>query len=144
LLIGLTVPLNVHVKSSDAMTIGDVANRFGLATHVLRHWESMGLLRPGRDGSGQRRYGEQDVRQVAMIRLGKDAGFGLGDLHALLTAENPMDRTDILKRRVADLTDEINRATAARDFIEKALDCPLRWDECPDAREHIQRYIPPA
>ncbi|MER5317779.1 MerR family transcriptional regulator [Streptosporangium roseum] len=28
------------------MTIGDVAARFGPATHVLRHWESMGLLSP--------------------------------------------------------------------------------------------------
>jgi MerR family copper efflux transcriptional regulator len=31
--------LNVDMKS-----IGEVATRFGLPTHVLRHWESEGLL----------------------------------------------------------------------------------------------------
>ena len=29
-------------------TIGELAARFGLATHVLRHWEDMGLLSPAR------------------------------------------------------------------------------------------------
>lgn len=124
------------------MSIGEVAARFGLPTHVLRHWESMGLLGPARDGSGQRRYDENDMRQVAMIRLGKDAGFGLRDLQALLSRENPMDRADILKRRVADLTEVIERATAARDIIEKVLDCPIPWGECPDAEAHIARYLP--
>ncbi|WP_301184415.1 MerR family DNA-binding transcriptional regulator [Streptomyces sp. 6-11-2] len=28
------------------MSIGAVAERFGLPTHVLRHWEAMGLLAP--------------------------------------------------------------------------------------------------
>ncbi|MEU1481969.1 MerR family DNA-binding transcriptional regulator [Streptomyces sp. NPDC005760] len=32
-----------------AMSIGALAARFGLATHVLRHWESMGLLHPVHD-----------------------------------------------------------------------------------------------
>jgi MerR HTH family regulatory protein len=32
------------MKSSATMTIGEVAGHFGLATDVLRHWETMGLL----------------------------------------------------------------------------------------------------
>lgn len=36
------------MKSSEALTIGELAQRFGLATHVLRYWESMGLLKPAR------------------------------------------------------------------------------------------------
>ncbi|WP_416071592.1 MerR family transcriptional regulator [Streptomyces sp. ME02-8801-2C] len=46
--------LDVNTKSSrdngaSAMSIGALAARFGLATHVLRHGESMGLLHPVRD-----------------------------------------------------------------------------------------------
>ncbi|MEU0680187.1 MULTISPECIES: MerR family transcriptional regulator [Streptomyces] len=36
--------LNVGMKSSGddkTLSIGDLAERFGLATHVLRHWETM-------------------------------------------------------------------------------------------------------
>ncbi|WP_203907195.1 MerR family transcriptional regulator [Rhizocola hellebori] len=52
------------MKSTGVSTIGELAQQFGLPTHVLRHWESMGLLEPSRDGIGQRRYGEADVTRV--------------------------------------------------------------------------------
>ena len=43
------VRLNVDMKSTNAaLTIGEVAGRFGLPAHVLRHWESVGLLAPVR------------------------------------------------------------------------------------------------
>jgi MerR family transcriptional regulator, copper efflux regulator len=47
-----------------------VAERFGLATHVLRHWESEGLLPPVRDGD-RRRYTDADQNRVAAILLAK-------------------------------------------------------------------------
>jgi MerR family copper efflux transcriptional regulator len=129
----------VHVKS----TIGEVARRFGLATHVLRHWEAVGLLVPGRDSTGQRRYTDADLTRVALILLAKRAGFGLRDIHALLETGNPMDRPEILKRHVADLTDRIARATAAKELIEHALACPTPFDECPHARERVAAVIGP-
>ncbi|GAA4712154.1 MerR family transcriptional regulator [Phytohabitans rumicis] len=131
------------MTSVAALTIGELAQRFGLAPHVLRHWEAMGLLAPDRDSGGQRRYGEADVVRVAMILLGKDAGFGLRDLRTLLGAGSPRDHPEILRRHVAMLEDRIARATAAKVLIEQALSCPLPFDECPDAWEHIAAYIPP-
>jgi DNA-binding transcriptional MerR regulator len=56
--------LHVDMKSSDADTIGAVAENFGLATHVLRHWESVGLLTPERDAAGHRRYREHDLTRI--------------------------------------------------------------------------------
>jgi MerR family copper efflux transcriptional regulator len=43
------VRLNVGMKS-----IGEVAARFGLPAHVLRHWEAQGLLTPARHGDRRR------------------------------------------------------------------------------------------
>jgi hypothetical protein len=44
------------VRPEDAeLTIGELAARFGLATHVLRHWETKGLLSPARRVAGRRR-----------------------------------------------------------------------------------------
>ncbi|MEV4460634.1 MerR family DNA-binding transcriptional regulator [Microbispora sp. NPDC049633] len=43
-----SVQPNVGMKSSATIGIGEAAARFGLATHVLRHWEYVGLLTPSR------------------------------------------------------------------------------------------------
>ncbi|WP_330468582.1 MerR family transcriptional regulator [Micromonospora zamorensis] len=59
------------------MTIGDIAGRFGLATHVLRPWRSVGLLTPARVVAGRRRYApptrtasSATVAAAAATRLG--------------------------------------------------------------------------
>ncbi|MFC6021365.1 MerR family transcriptional regulator [Plantactinospora solaniradicis] len=125
------------------MTIGDLAHRFGLATHVLRHWETMGLLAPGRDGAGKRRYGQADLMRVALILMGKEAGFGLRQLRTLLGTGNPMDHPEHLRRHMAELDERIAKATAARQLIAHALSCPMPFDDCPHAREQIAARIPP-
>ncbi len=60
---------------SSGESIGEAAVRFGLETHVLRHWESAGLLRPGRDGAGRRRYADADAVRIAVILRNKAAGL---------------------------------------------------------------------
>jgi MerR family copper efflux transcriptional regulator len=136
--------LNVYMKSSDGWTIGELAHRFGLATHVLRHWESVGLLAPERDGGGQRRYGEDDLMRVAGILLAKETGFGLRETRALLDTGDPTGHRDRLRQHVARLEERIAAATAAKELIEKALACPLPFGECPHARAEIAARIPPS
>ncbi|TDC78740.1 MerR family transcriptional regulator [Streptomyces hainanensis] len=125
------------------MSIGELAGRFGLATHVLRHWESVGLLVPDRAPGGQRRYGVEELRRVAMIQIGKEAGLGLGDLRDLLAAVNDLgDRRSLLRHHHARLVERIARAQAAKRLIEEVLECPLPFDECPRARATIEARIP--
>lgn len=126
------------------MTIGELAGRFGLPTNVLRHWESVGLLAPARDAGGHRRYGPADLRRVAVIQMGKEAGLGLGALSRLLSTPDPMDHADVLVAHLETLERRIAHAQAAKDLIEHALGCPLSFDECPHAREQIDARIPPA
>ncbi len=105
------------------MSIGEVAGRFGLATHVLRHWESAGLLAPARVEGDRRRYGGGDLYRVAMIMRAKEAGFALDDIREMIATEDPVARRDILRRRHADLTRRIAEARASLDLIECALEC---------------------
>jgi DNA-binding transcriptional MerR regulator len=127
------------MKSSE-LTISDLARRFGLATHVLRHWESMGLLAPARSAGGQRRYGEDDLFRIAVILMGKEAGVSLRDVREFLASGG--DKA-LLHRHLADLEQRIREAQAAKELIEHAIACPLRIDECPDARAEIASRIPP-
>ncbi len=127
------------MKSS---TIGEVADRFGLAPHVLRHWERLGLLTPGRDAGGQRRYDQADIERVAMILVGKEAGLGLRHLRELLSTTNPMDHADLLRQHITVLDRRIAQAQAAKNLVEHALSCPAPFDECPDARARITKRIP--
>ncbi|GAA3651189.1 hypothetical protein GCM10022224_012600 [Nonomuraea antimicrobica] len=85
------------------MGIGELAARFGLATHVLRHWETMGLIRPVRRSGGRRRYSEDQVSRVTMIVRGKAAGLRLEQLREMFEAGTAGERRELLQRHRAEL-----------------------------------------
>src|SRR5690349_351650 len=87
---------------SNRWSVGQVAERFGLPTNVLRHWESEGLLTPDRDAADRRRYDRDDVVRVAVIQRSKAAGMSLDQIRTLLDAE-ARGRHEVLLAHVADL-----------------------------------------
>ncbi|MGO4615083.1 MerR family transcriptional regulator [Nocardia sp. 2YAB30] len=106
------------------LSIGDLAARFGLATHVLRHWEDVGLLAPRRDSAGRRRYRDAHAETVAMILLGKQVGLSLDDLATLFAeASDRTARQNLLRAHRDQLERRVAQATAALDTISHALDC---------------------
>ncbi|MFD9030780.1 MerR family transcriptional regulator [Streptomyces sp. NPDC059567] len=107
----------------DSMGIGALAKRFGLATHVLRHWESMGLLSPARDAAGRRRYRIADLTRVAVILRAKDAGFSLDIIRSLTATADAVKRRNILCAEAKALRSRIAAAQASLDLIECALGC---------------------
>jgi len=115
------------MKSSDpsdrraSLSIGALAERFGLAPHVLRHWESRGLLTPARDPAGRRRYGAADLTRVTVILRGKQAGLPLDAIRALVA--EPAARRDVLGAQAERLRAEIAAAQDALALVECALGC---------------------
>ncbi|MFB7938032.1 MerR family transcriptional regulator [Streptomyces sp. NPDC056049] len=107
----------------DSMGIGALAERFGLATHVLRHWESTGLLAPARDAAGRRRYRSADLTRVAVILRAKDAGLSLDVIRSLTAPADAVKRRNILRAEADALRSRIAAAQASLDLIECALDC---------------------
>jgi MerR family copper efflux transcriptional regulator len=146
---GPTLPFHVDVKSSVEqveMTIGELADRFGIATHVLRHWEAAGLLTPIRRVNGRRRYDNGALARVALIQQGKELGFGLEQVRAMLDAADPAARREVLSRHDAELERRIESARAAREMIGHALTHHSDDDfiECPIFLAMLEARIPPA
>ncbi|MCX2181302.1 MerR family transcriptional regulator [Streptomyces sp. SKN60] len=110
-------------RTARPLPIGALAERFGIATHVLRHWESMGLLSPDRDGNGRRRYGHDDVVRTAMILRAKEAGLGLEEIRAMMATRDSDGRRQILFDRRASLRDIITKAQAQLALVECAMEC---------------------
>lgn len=132
--------LNVDMKSS--MSIGEIADRFGLATHVLRHWESMGLLAPVRIGGERRRYGPDDLYRVAVILRAKEAGFSLDDIREMIVTSDPAVRRAHLLRRRAELAQRIAEAQASLELLDCALDCDHEdLPGCPHFQEMVAERI---
>jgi DNA-binding transcriptional MerR regulator len=51
-----------------ALSISEAADRTGLSAHTLRYWERAGLLEPvDRNGSGHRRYAEEDLERIRFL-----------------------------------------------------------------------------
>ncbi|MBL1118410.1 MerR family transcriptional regulator [Streptomyces sp. 110] len=63
------------------MLIGEVARRSGVSARMLRHYESLGLVRPsGRTGSGYREYSAQDIRRIFHIESLRSLGLSLREI----------------------------------------------------------------
>jgi MerR family transcriptional regulator, redox-sensitive transcriptional activator SoxR len=75
----------------EILTIGEVAERSGVATSALRFYEDRGLIRSERNASGHRQYPRAVIRRVAFIVFGQKIGLTLEEIGAEL-AKLPQNR----------------------------------------------------
>jgi DNA-binding transcriptional MerR regulator len=61
------------------LSIGDLAEEFGITTRAIRFYEARGLLAPSRVGAN-RSYARRDRARLALILRGKNLGFTLEDI----------------------------------------------------------------
>ena len=114
------------------MDIGVVSQQSGLPVSTLRYYEEKGLIRSiGRNGL-RRVFDETVLERLALIALGRQAGFSLNEILSVFTEDAPkIDREQLLQR-----AEEINRTIKQlghlRDGLKHAAACsaPSHF-ECP-------------
>lgn len=74
------------------LTVGQVAERSGVAVSTLHFYESKGLIASRRNGSNHRRYPREVLRRIAVIRVAQRAGMSLASIRDAL-ASLPNGRT---------------------------------------------------
>ncbi|MHB8438752.1 MAG: redox-sensitive transcriptional activator SoxR [Acidimicrobiales bacterium] len=62
------------------LTIGEVAERTGLATSAIRFYERRGLVHATRTSSGQRRFRRDVLRRIAFVRVAQRVGLTLEEI----------------------------------------------------------------
>ncbi|GGM33189.1 transcriptional regulator [Micromonospora sonchi] len=100
------------------MLIGEVARRSGVSARMLRHYDSLGLVRPtGRTGSGYREYSNEDIRRIFHIESLRSLGLSLREVGRALDDPGFTPAT---------LVDDLIRHTRARIAAETELLTRLR------------------
>lgn len=65
-------------------TVGEVAERAGVATSALRFYESNDLITSDRTAAGHRRYTADVLRRVSFIRVAQRVGLSLAEIRGAL------------------------------------------------------------
>jgi MerR family transcriptional regulator, redox-sensitive transcriptional activator SoxR len=79
-------------KQPAHLTIGQLAERSGVATSALRYYEKQGLIVSERTTGNQRRYDRAMLRRVAFVRSAQRVGLTLVEIQEAL-ATLPEGRT---------------------------------------------------
>ena len=70
----------MSVVNTDSLSIGELAERTGVAQSALRFYEEAGLIGSARSPGGQRRYHRDVLRRVSFIRIAQKVGLSLDQI----------------------------------------------------------------
>ncbi|MBM6592921.1 MerR family DNA-binding transcriptional regulator [Microvirga sp. BT291] len=113
--------LSRTAEAAPSFTIGDLAREFGVTLRTLRFYEDRGLLSPRRDGLS-RIYDARDRDRLSVILKGKQLGFTLTEIRAMLAEERRPDGSMLnLNLSLEQIEDQIEHLEAQKVEIEQAL-----------------------
>lgn len=119
-----------HLRTTDLLPIGQVADRSGLATSAIRYYESLGLLHSERNSAGQRRFARSTLRRLAVIRAASKLGVPLANIVDDMAATLPIDHAptaaqwrQLSGKWRADLDARIEELTTMRNNLDGCIGC---------------------
>jgi MerR family redox-sensitive transcriptional activator SoxR len=112
----------------DALLIGELAEKAGVATSAIRYYESIGLLPEPYRVSGQRRYGDDTLARLHFIAAAQQAGFTLREIAEL---SDGFDVRALAQRKLPEVKAELKLARERKRWLDAASACDCGSpDEC--------------
>lgn len=123
--------------------IGEAARESGVSAKMIRHYESLGLLKEARRTyAGYRIYDEKDIHTLRFVRRARDLGFSIRNIEQLLGLWQNRRRSSADVKRIAhlhmrELDQKIAELQAMRATLEQLVhachgdhrpDCPILED----------------
>ncbi|MEU5900790.1 MULTISPECIES: redox-sensitive transcriptional activator SoxR [Streptomyces] len=126
------IPEKVH-----ELTVGQLADRSGVAVSALHFYESKGLITSRRTSGNQRRYHRDTLRRVAFIRASQRVGIPLSTIREALDSlpeERTPTREDWARLSEgwrSELDERIKQLGRLRDHLTDCIGCGcLSLDTC--------------
>ena len=115
------------------LDIGEVCEKTGIRPSALRYYEEIGLIASVSRNGLRRQFAPEIVTQLALISMGKAAGFSLDEIAGMF---GPRGQPDLPREALHNRADELDRQLAElkvmRDLVRHAADCPAPSHmECP-------------
>ncbi|WP_212630790.1 redox-sensitive transcriptional activator SoxR [Pseudomonas sp. KB-10] len=120
------------------LSVGQVAERSGVAVSTLHFYEAKGLIQSQRNAGNQRRYRRDVLRRVAIIKVAQRLGIPLADIGAALATlpcdhiPTAADWQQLSEQWQRDLDARIEQMTRLRDQLTGCIGCGcLSMQNCP-------------
>ena len=121
------------------MRIGELAGRTGLNPSAIRYYETVGLLAAPYRTGGQRRYPDQAIYRVLLIRFAGEMGFTLDEIKLFLSGlreDAPVGPRwrKLAHRKIEEVERTIQRSQQLKALLEHLLQC-----RCASLRVCVER-----
>jgi MerR family mercuric resistance operon transcriptional regulator len=129
-----------RAKTSEGIPIGELSRLTDVNIETIRFYEKIKMLPvPLRTEGGHRVYGPKETRALAFIRRGRELGFTLDEIRALLNLGGPESAScaevrKIAKHHLDDIRAKINDLVKLERLLAKTIarcsgksvpDCPI-------------------
>lgn len=110
------------------LKIGDLAERTGTNAPTIRYYEEIGLIpRADRQDGGHRRYGDEDVKRLTLIRRCREFGFAIEHVRSLVElAEDPgrscLEARDLAREHLAAVRAKLHELKALERSIARFVE----------------------
>ncbi|AGA80065.1 putative transcriptional regulator [Echinicola vietnamensis DSM 17526] len=106
------VPYKEREIEKKYYSIGEVADKFGVATSLIRYWEGeFDIIKPKKDKKGNRRFTKEDIEKIGLIfHLVKEKGYTLQGAQEIIKKD---------QYEVSDKAGMVNRLKEIRDFLSE-------------------------
>jgi MerR family transcriptional regulator, mercuric resistance operon regulatory protein len=125
---------------ADGVPVGELSRLTDVNIETIRYYEKIKMLpAPARTKGGHRVYGPKETRILVFIRRGRELGFTLDQIRALLNLSGPGQAScaevrEIAKHHIEDIRAKINDLTKLERLLRKTVaqcsggkipDCPV-------------------
>jgi MerR family transcriptional regulator, copper efflux regulator len=139
-----------HARRVGFYNIGEAAKRSGVTAKMIRHYESLRLLKQARrTDAGYRVYDDTEIHTLRFIKRARDLGFSIKEIQQLLGLWQNRRRASADVRRIAQthitaLDMKIHELQSMRRTLEQLVvhchgdarpDCPI-LDDLAEASGH--------
>ncbi|NHQ84653.1 redox-sensitive transcriptional activator SoxR [Iodobacter sp. HSC-16F04] len=111
------------------LTVGEVAERSGVAISTIHFYEAKGLIKSTRSKGNQRRYSRDILRRIAFIKVAQKVGISLSSIKLALM-DLPGERTpsggdwgELSARWRNELDEKIAMLTSLRNQLSDCIGC---------------------